>query len=328
MDRERKALRAGVLVILLAAVWRLASGGALEPVAEFFSEPSRAAFLVYLGTGRVVHPQAQAQWSPAPVAATLPAETAPSPLSFGEGDAKYFSLYNYSGKSVDALALLQQPLSWQLTGNSPTVLILHTHATESYTKNGEKYEESADFRTLNADYNMLAVGRQLARQLEDAGIGVIHDTTLHDDPSYTGSYNSARKAVAAYLEEYPSISLVLDLHRDAALDANGKQMATRATVEGAESAQLMIVVGTDGAGLSHPGWRENMALATKLHVTLQKQWEGIMRPICFRAERFNQDLLPGMLLIEVGTAGNTQAQALKATECLGWGIVQLAQGTK
>ena len=89
MDRERKALRAGVLVILLAAVWRLASGGALEPVAEFFSEPSRAAFLVYLGTGRVVHPQAQAQRSPAPVVATLPAETEPSPLSFGEDGKLY-----------------------------------------------------------------------------------------------------------------------------------------------------------------------------------------------------------------------------------------------
>jgi stage II sporulation protein P len=170
------------------------------------------------------------------------------------------------------------------------------------------------------------VGRRLTQRLEKAGIRVIHDTTLHDYPSYTGSYNNSRKAVQEYLEQYPSIKLVLDLHRDAALEANGKQMVTKANVNGETSAQLMLVVGTNASGLHHPNWQENMALAAKLHVVLEKTHEGITRPICFRAERFNQDLHPGMLLIEVGSAGNTQPQALLATDCLAEAIIALAHG--
>ena len=328
MDQERKALRIGVLMILLAAVWRLAAGGSWIPVADFIAKPENAAFLVYLGTGRVVHPEALAQTEPTD-SPTLPAQTEPAKipsLQFTEEDEACFSIYDFCGKDVDAGQLLQQPLDWELTGQEPTVLILHTHATESYTKTGQDYVESTRYRTLNTDYNMVAVGRQLAQRLEAAGIGVIHDTTLHDDPSYTGSYNSSRKAVEEYLERYPSLRLVLDLHRDAALDANGQQVATMATVDGQTAAQLMLVVGTDAAGLSHPRWQENMALAAKLHVTMEKQWKGITRPICFRAERFNQDLMPGMLLVEVGTAGNTQQQALLATDCLAEAIIDLAHG--
>ena len=96
MDQERKALRFGVTVILLAAVWHWAAGGGWAPVAEFLAEPSRAAFLLYLGTGRVVHPEANAQTEAAvPLVATLPPETEPvlpEPLSFSDNDVKYYVL--------------------------------------------------------------------------------------------------------------------------------------------------------------------------------------------------------------------------------------------
>jgi len=332
MKQERRAIRAGVVLILLAAVWRLGAGGVWVPVANFFQKPEVAAFLLYLGTGRVVHPEAQAQTEPTEtMAVTLPTGTDPAvpernAVIFSDEDSGLFSVYDLCGRSVDGAELLQQPLDWELAGSEPTVLIFHTHATESYTKSGESYEETGYYRTRDTDYNMVKVGTQLAQQLENAGISVIHDTTLHDYPSYTGSYNHARKAVESYLAQYPSIRLVLDLHRDAALNPNGTQMATEATVEGRDSAQLMIVAGTDASGLSHPNWRENMALAAKLHVLLEKNWAGITRPICFRAERFNQDLMPGMLLVEVGTAGNTLPEALTATDCLARAIIQLSHG--
>ena len=329
MNQERKALRMGVVVILLAAVWRFAAGERWAPVAEFFADPAKAAFLVYLGTGRVVHPranaQADAQTDPPPTETHQPEMPK---LQFTKEDAALFSMYDYAGKAVDTEAMLLQSLQWELTGSQPTVLILHTHATESYTKTGQDYVESALYRTLDADYNMVAIGARLARQLEIQGISVLHDTTLHDETSYNGSYNSSRKAVQAYLEQYPSLELVLDLHRDAALDANGRQVAMTATVDGETVAQLMLVVGSDAAGLSHPNWQENMALAVKLQVTLQKRWEGIARPLCFRAQRFNQDLMPGYLLIEVGTAGNTQSQALAAADRLALAIAALAHGTE
>ena len=334
MKQERKALRIGVVLILLAAVWRVAAGGGLVPVAEFFRKPEVAAFIVYLGTGRVVHPEAQAKEETVPPAEgthpiappeTLSLSPPPGALLTAE-DLAYFSLYDLSGRSFDRQQLLTQPLSWDLSGPEPKVLILHTHATESYVRGTQDYVETALYRTRDKEYNVVKVGAHLARQLEERGIGVIHDTTLHDYPSYTGSYNNSRKAAQDWMAQYPSLVLVLDLHRDAALNPDGSQMATRANVDGQDSAQLMLVVGSDASGLAHPNWQENMAIGAKLHVVLERSWKGLMRPICFRAERFNQDLLPGMLLVEVGTAGNTLQQALVAAECLAEGIAQLCYG--
>ena len=230
------------------------------------------------------------------------------------------------GYQVDLTALLTQGLSWDLTDNGPAVLILHTHATESYTQTGKQYAESSPYRTLDPDYNMLRIGDAVAEVLESQGIGVIHDRTLHDHPSYTGSYGASRESAVAYLKQYPSIQLILDIHRDALEYSDGTQMHTSASVDGRESSQLMMVVGTDKSGLSHPNWEQNMALAAKLHVQLEKTWPGLMRPINFRTERFNQDLLPGTLLIEVGAAGDSLEQALVAAEALGQGIVALASG--
>ena len=165
----------------------------------------------------------------------------------------------------------------------------------------------------------------VAEILEEGGIRVIHDRTLHDYPSYNGSYNHARAAVKDYLEEYPSIRLVLDLHRDASGD-NRNQMQTHATADGEDSAQLMLVVGSDASGLTHPQWEENLALALKLHSQLERINPGIMRYVNLRGQRFNQDLSPGMLLVEVGAAGDNHDKALNAAEVLARGIIALAKG--
>ncbi len=326
MKQEQRAIRVGVALILLAAVWRLVSSVGFVPVRAFFQKPNVAAFLIYLETGRVVR-LANAQTQPtAPSQQETQPSGAPTRLCFAPEDSQLLSLYDLCGYSVDMEALLQQPLDWELEGAEPTVLILHTHATESYTKTGQEYVETAAYRTLDTHYNMVQVGARLAQQLQAQGIGVIHDTTLHDYPSYTGSYNNSRRTVQKYLEQYPSLKLVLDIHRDAAENSNGTQMATSAAVDGQDSAQLMMVVGTDAGGLKHPNWQENMALAAKLHVTLEKQWPGITRPVCFRTERFNQDLLPGALLIEVGAAGNSLDEALVAADSLAWAIGLLKNG--
>lgn len=327
MDQERRAIRWGVVIILLAAVWRIAAGG---DVTAFLQSPDTAAFLVCMGTGRVVRLTAQAAQTdpPEPTEALEEVQTVPenTPVQIAAEDSQLLQLYDMCGLSVDMEALLAQPLDWDLTGEGPTVLILHTHTTESYTRLQTDYKEIAAFRTLDEENNMIRVGAYVAEQLRQQGISVIHDTTLHDYPSYTGSYNNSRKTAQSYLDEYPSIRVVLDIHRDAAENANGTQMATAATVDGQDSAQLMLVVGTNAGGLAHPNWQQNMALAAKLQVVLEKQWPGVCRPICFRSERFNQDLLSGALLIEVGAAGNTLEEALVAANCLSWALAQLAHG--
>ena len=170
---------------------------------------------------------------------------------------------------------------------------------------------------------MLSLGARLQERLEALGIEVLRDETLHDYPSYNSAYVSSRKSVQAYLEEYPSLALVLDLHRDA---ASGKQqLRPLAETASGTAARLMLVVGTNAGGRSHPDWQKNCALALRLQTLLERRSPGITRPINLRAQRFNQDLSPGALLIEIGGAGNTHAEALTAVDLLAQAIAELLQ---
>lgn len=331
MDYQKWSLRFGAAVIACALVLRLTAGGAFQPLADFLAQPNIASFLIYLETGRVVRFSSSEE--DAPVFAGESAapdfveqEKAVKAPEFTAEDASLVEIKNNTSKKPDVVQLLKKPLEWNLSGEEPTVLIISTHTTESYTRSaGEQYEESSAFRTLDERYNMLSIGDHLAQLLEEGGLTVLHDRQLHDYPSYNGSYNDARKSIEQYLKEYPSIRLVLDIHRDAAGD-NTNQMTTSATVDGKDSAQLMIVVGSNGSGLNHPDWQENMALALKLHVQLERLNPGICRPINLRSQRFNQDESPGALLIEVGAAGNTHAEAITAVEVLAEGVIALASG--
>lgn len=333
MDHQQWSLRVGASVILCALLLRLSAAGVFDPLVNFLAQPKISSFLVYLETGRIVRFSASealaavfSPESPEPdFASGEPAVTEETPV-FAAADASNISFRYNCSLRPDLDDLITRPLTWDLTGDSPTVLIVHTHATESYTRSsGEIYEESAAFRTLDEGYNMISVGDHLAELLEAGGITVIHDRTLHDYPSYNGSYNSSRKAVASYLEQHPGIQLVLDLHRDASGD-NNAQMKTSATVNGKSSAQLMFVVGTNASGLKHPNWEENLSLALKLQTQLERICPGICRNVNLRAQRFNQDISPGALLVEVGAAGNTHAEALTAVEVLSQGILALKNG--
>jgi stage II sporulation protein P len=238
-------------------------------------------------------------------------------------DTALIRVSNLCDYPVDLEALLLSRLEWELPLGKPAVLIIHSHATESYTQTAQfPYESSAAYRTLDTHCNMVRVGEALKKALEEKGIQVLHDRTLHDYPSYTAAYINSRETVQAYLREYPSLCLVIDLHRDAA-DTTGGQLKTEAVVDGTEAAQLMLVVGTDAGGRSHASWEQNLSLAVKLHAQLEKLYPGICRPISFRKERFNQDLSPGAVLIEVGAAGDTLEKALAAVEALAKGIAAL-----
>ena len=338
MKLEEKCLQLGAVVVAAAIALRLLGGGLGQQLLTKLSSPEMAALLLYVETGRVIHPgQAQtptAPTEPAIAPETEPPETTDAPAlpsepdmpAFAPQDAALVEVNSLCGYDADVETLLQMPLDWNLTGDAPTVLILHSHATESYTKT-EDYAESTAYRTLDEGYNMVSVGDRLTQLLEERGIRVIHDRTLHDYPSYTNSYNQARSATRKLLEENPSIRLVLDLHRDSIADSAGDQLSYTVDTQEGSAAQVMMVVGTDAGGLTHPNWDENMALAVKLHALLEQSCPGICRPISFRSQRFNQDLSTGALLIEVGAAGNTRPEALLATEYLADCIAALANGT-
>lgn len=326
MKPENKALRAGAVAIACAVVLRLAAYAFPDAAAQVLQSPKLHKALVFLSTGRVaIHtPQPTKADSTQPVI-TQPQPTEPARPVFTEADAALCSISGKYKDTVDKQALLTQPLSWDLYAEAPTVLILHTHGSESY-ENTEGYTPSSEYRTLDENYNMISIGDLVARRLEQAGIRVLHDRQLHDYPSYNGAYTNSRKSLRNYLQENPSICLVLDLHRDAAEDSSGKQISYCVESKYGKTAKLMMVMGMDTAARPHKNWQENLSLALKLQAQLERQTPGITRPISLWAARLNQDLSSGAILVEVGAAGNTRQQALNAAELLADAIISIARG--
>ena len=323
MFQRKEVLSIGICALALALILRMVGSAGVLPL----QNGDMLSFLVYLQTGRVVrYPTAPAPEAPQPTspAPTQPAPQRPSGLILTDAGAVRLSdLVDYQ---PDIESLLLSPLDWDLTGEEPTVLILHTHATESYTKQpGQIYDEDSSYRTFKASYNMLSIGEELKRVLTAGGISVLHDRTLHDYPSFNGSYDHARQTIRAYLQAYPSIKMVIDLHRDALDFEQDPQLTTLATVGGQKSAQLMLVAGTDH-NVSYSHWEENLALGVKLTAVLEKMYPGITRPIQLRPQRFNLDMSPGSILVEVGANGDTHEEALIATRALGAAILTMAQG--
>jgi len=219
-------------------------------------------------------------------------------------------LKNDTGQSVDLAALASQPLELEL-GKGPHILIYHTHGSEAYTQTEEsRYVESDAYRTTDCTRNVVQVGEEMAKVFRELGCEVLHDTTLYDYPVYSGAYERSRAGVEQWLEEYPTIRFVLDVHRDALVDADGSAYKLIAQEQGEKVAQVMLVVGSDDAGSPHPNWRENLALALRVQLALTRQYTQLARPIVLRSTRFNQDITTGSLLVEVGGHGNTLEEAM------------------
>jgi len=263
-----------------------------------------------------------------PNAVTAPADpAAPEPaaetITFTGQEAEAIAIGGSAKSTVDKTSLLLSPLNMP-SDPQPQVLIVHTHTSEAYTPEaGWEYEPTDKYRTLDPKYNVIRVGEAIAEELRSLGVAVIHDTTVNDAPQYQGAYDRSHDCIAAQLAAHPSIQIVLDIHRDAAEDAEGNALPRQTVVAGEDCAQLMLVVGTDEGGLEHPNWRENLSFALKLQALLNRSAPTLCRDLSLRTERFNQHFTPCSLLIEVGAAGNTLAQTLPSARYLAQALAQL-----
>lgn len=315
MDWRERTLRTGAAAIFFALTLRIFTG---TTAASFLTTPAAASAIFYLETGRIIrfYPEERETMIESP-----PPEKAPEKLRFSEEDTA--AVFNESSMdSPNGAALLQQSLAWNLRGDSPRVLIFHTHTTESYAGGRDEF---SPYHTENEAYNMVAVGDALAEILEAGGIRVIHDRQIYDT-DYASAYDASLSGVQEIMEENPGIVLLLDLHRDAAEDADGNQIVTTAEVEGRESARIMAVCGSEGGGYEHPYWEENLAIALKIQSLLGRFSPELCRPTRLCNSRYNQQYYPGSLLFEIGTAGNTLEQAKLAAQYLGRAILELADG--
>ena len=210
----------------------------------------------------------------------------------------------------------------------PQILIMHTHTTESYEPyERDFYDSSFNSRTTDERMNMVAVGDAIAEQLEAAGIGVIHDTTKHDYPSYNDSYDRSRVTVSEILEEYPSIKIVLDIHRDAIERADGERIAPIVSIDGKNAAQVMIINGCDDGTMGMPDYLKNFRFACLLQQQMEKEFPGLTRPILFDYRKYNQDLTTGSILIEVGGHANSIDQAVYSGELIGKALAECFSDT-
>ena len=333
MDHERRCMRLCAAVLALAVVLRLGAAGGFATAGRWLATPEAASVLLYLQTGRVVRLAREQPLPPVLHRLTRAEPEAPpepeiaSP-EFSEADLEGIRMYYSGGYRPELAPLLTQPLELDLRGPEPKVLIVHTHTCESYTPEfSGQYEPSGDFRTLDPQYNVLAVGELVAGMLESAGIGVVQDREFHDYPSYNHSYLNTKASTEEILAANPSIELILDLHRDAA-DTPAGQLVTACSVGGETAAQLMMVVGTDECGLEHPRWRDNLAVALKLQTLLERSNPGICRKLTLTDQRYNQHLGKNALLIEVGAAGNTLREAKLAAAELAKAIIALSRGSQ
>ena len=232
---------------------------------------------------------------------------------------------NTSGYTPDLNALMETRPAAVFTDEMPQILILHTHGTEAYTTPAADGHAATDGRSTDTECNVVRVGDEMAEVFEEAGISVLHDRTLYDAAGYSNAYDRAEKAIAAYLQKYPSIHFVLDVHRDAIEDSDGNVYKIISQVNGENAAQLSIVVGSDGGGQTHDNWQENLKLALLLQQHITEQYPTLMRPMYLRASRYNEHATTGSLLVEVGAAGNSLDEALYAGRLFAEEMVEVLQ---
>ena len=316
--------------VLFAALCIFARSAALV-LAAFLAAPVPAAqTLLHLGQQAVESRAAATSAESVPEAASVPPEQeTAAPVQTGV--EQYFvalqpdearpadagSIKNNTRQTAaDIAAEVAQPLPFAIEKDSaaPQVLIMHTHATEDYRLSAGLWFTPGDgARSTDRSINMCAVGRVMADTLNAAGICTLHDETLNDYPSYTGSYANSRAVVQQYLAQYPSIKVVLDVHRDAIERENGTRCAPVCSIDGRQAAQVMIICGCDnGTSVQLPAWRQNLRFAAAWERSMEEKYPGFTRPVLFSYRFYNQDLTTGSLLIEIGGHGNNLNEALYA----------------
>lgn len=242
-------------------------------------------------------------------------------------DVMPVAIANETSYGINIDEMVASPPTIDMTVSGPKILIVHTHATESYAEDGAQiYDITASDRSNDTTKNVVAVGKHMTEIFEDYGIETIHDETLHDVPSFNGSYAHSLDSVTKYMEKYPSIQIVFDLHRDSIVYNDKTKARTVTEIEEEETAQLMFVVGTDENGLTHPNWRENIRSAIWFQKAITEKYPKLMRHINLRRERFNGHTCPAAMIIEVGTSGNSLEEALRGIELAAKSIAELLVG--
>ncbi len=246
----------------------------------------------------------------------------------GSGGTKCENFYvkNSTSEDINFGAELKSPPEINIKNTSePQVLIFHTHTSESYmSKDVGFFYDSFYPRSLDNSKNVTRVGQAIADKLNENGIGVIHDETYHDNPTYNGSYSRSAQTIKNNLNNHPSIQVVIDIHRDSLGTNESGKIKPTFKYGDKKAAQLMIISGCDPDGsLGFPNWRKNLKLALRLQKYCESMFPGITRPLNFSKVKYNEHLTPGSLLIEIGSDANTLEEAIYTGSMLGESLAKM-----
>lgn len=234
--------------------------------------------------------------------------------------ASYGDVYvkNKTQKTIDIKTELEKKtdLKIELNSKSPQVLIIHTHATESFFPSIVKnYPKSWGERDNDTSKNMIAVGKVITEKLNSAGINTVQSEVLHDKEAYTGSYDRSRETIKSYMKKYPSIKVVIDVHRDAINEEDGDKIRPIIDIKGKTAGQIMLVSGCESGPITgYPNWRKNLRFSLGLQQKLEQTYPSLARPLFFAEKKYNQDLCPNSVLVEVGSQANLLSEAKYSAE--------------
>lgn len=231
-------------------------------------------------------------------------------------EEKYNAQYkNVKIKNETSYELTEKILKPDIKIKNKDILIFHTHTCESYTPTQKHlYNQTGTFRTTDLNYSVAKVGDELEKYLNEYKFSVIHNKTFHDYPAYTGSYSRSLETVENILKDNKDTKVVIDLHRDAI--GSRSDYAPTVKIGNDYAAQLMFVIGTNGGGLWHPNWNQNLKFAIKVQQKAEELYPGLFKPIILRNSRYNQHVTNAATIIEVGSTGNTLEQALTSMKYL------------
>ena len=217
-------------------------------------------------------------------------------------------------KNQTTFNLTEDLLNPDIKIDNKNVVIFHTHSCESYTPS-EKYQytQTGNYRTTDKNYSVIRVGTELENYLKQYNINVVHDTSYHDYPSYTGSYTRSLQTVENILKTTQS-DIVIDLHRDAV--GSRPDYAPTVKIGDDYAAQIMFVIGTNEGGLWHPNWQQNLKFAVKVQQKAEEMYPGLFKPIMLTKSRYNQHTAKFANIMEIGSTGNTLDQCLTSMKYL------------
>ena len=254
----------------------------------------------------------------------------PMDLSLSEYGLDY--VYNQSSVSFDIEKLKSIDVSTDTSGiypsGYPLVLIVHTHGTEAFSPDGIGYYDPSKevARSGDTESNVVSLGEIVAKILNENGIPTVHCDIMHDAKGYTGAYDRSAEAIKEYLDRYPSIRYVIDIHRDAVVRSSGELVRPVVQTDEGASAQIMFVVGTGVNSEKCAGWEGNLALAQRVRGELNSKIGNICRPTCLRDSSYNQYLSAYSMLIEIGAAGNTHGEAVLAAKTAAKALAAVIKG--